>query len=488
LDTWISTGSEKKWVSLSSNLCNMNKRCWNFVFACFIALLVPFFVVAQVTIRVTALPTTTPADPILYFAASINDWNPGDPAYRFVSEGNGVYRLTIPEATGTVLYKITRGNWATVESAATGQDISNRSFTFNGSPQTLQISVLGWKDLTGSTAASNVTILNNAFYMPQLNRTRKVWIYLPPDYSITEKRYPVVYMQDGQNLFDAKTSFSGEWEVDETLNRLHVNGDYGAIVVGIDNGGSLRINEYSPWVHPQYGGGEGAAYIDFIAQTLKPYIDANYRTLTNASNTCLFGSSMGALIASYGAAKYPGVFGKVGAFSPAYWFAQSELNQMILNSAGDYLQLRLYHVGGQNESATMITNMQSITSSWLSKGLANANSFLKADADGAHSEWYWRREFGAAYQWLFNRSTSSPVPVYERKSSIRIVPNPVSGMFQLAGYTYKRGDVVSVSSATGLCIKKWIGPSVGGYYVGDIPPALYFVLLNGRVSGSFICQ
>jgi alpha-glucosidase len=168
--------------------------------------------------------------------------------------------------------------------------LPDRTFTFTGQPQTLNLTILSWEDVggTNSTAAANVSILNTQFWMPELNRSRRIWLYLPPDYATSTKHYPVIYMKDGQNLFDAVTSFSGEWQVDETLNTLFANGDYGAIVVGIDNGGAERLNEYSPWNNPQYGGGQGALYMDFVAETLKPFIDANYRTLPQGATTALF--------------------------------------------------------------------------------------------------------------------------------------------------------------------------------------------------------
>ena len=180
--------------------------------------------------------------------------------------------------------------------------------------------------------------------MLQLNGQGWIWLYLPPDYATSTKRYPVIYMQDGQNLFDNKTSFSGEWEVDETLNKLHSEGDYGAIVVGIDNGGNKRLDEYSPWKNSSYGGGEGDAYIDFIVQSLKPYIDTNYRTLSAPEYTCIFGSSLGALIATYAAIKYPGIFGKAGAFSPAYWFNISNFVSYIQENPSNLGLTKIIHL------------------------------------------------------------------------------------------------------------------------------------------------
>lgn len=358
---------------------------------------------AQVTLRITSIPTNTPLGATIYLAGSINSWTPGNAAYIMQPDGLGAFQITIPEGTGTVEYKFTRGSWPTVEGNANGGFLPNRSFTFTGNPQTINLSILSWEDLGGgnnSTAASNVQILSPSFFMPQLNRNRRIWLYLPPDYFTSTKNYPVLYMKDGQNLFDNQTSFSGEWQVDETLNTLFNQGDYGAIVVGIDNGGSERLNEYSPWVNPQYGGGQGDAYMAFIAETLKPYIDENFRTRPEPEMNALIGSSMGALIATYGACEYPNAFRKIGSFSPAYWFSLSNLNTYISNSTG-LNQHRVYFVAGLNESSTMVSNITTIRTTMQNNGLTTNNTFTKIDANGTHSESYWRNEFGAAYQWLF---------------------------------------------------------------------------------------
>ncbi|MFY8003269.1 MAG: alpha/beta hydrolase-fold protein, partial [Chitinophagaceae bacterium] len=212
---------------------------------------------AQVTFRITGLPSNTPSGAKIYLAGTVNNWNPASNDFELKPDVNGIYQLTIPNNSGTIQYKFTRGDWASVEANASGQDVPNRSLTISNPPQTVNVTIQSWKDLFASTAAANVQILDNAFAMPQLSRTRKIWLYLPPDYASSTKRYPVIYMHDAQNVFDVRTSFSGEWGVDEALNQLFNNGNYGAIVVGIDNGGSSRLNEYSPWVNTSYGGGEG---------------------------------------------------------------------------------------------------------------------------------------------------------------------------------------------------------------------------------------
>ncbi len=363
-----------------------------------------FFVHAQVTLRIISIPGNTSPKASFYFTGSLQGWNPGDSLFTFIPGKNQIPTLIIPEGKGTVQYKITQGNWENSEGDSVGKDINNRSFTFTGKPQIIDLTILSWKKKPVSSAASNVKILSDSFPMPQLNRYRRIWLYLPPDYTTSTKRYPVIYMQDGQNLFDSKTSFSGEWEVDETLNKLYSEGDYGAIVVGIDNGGEKRLDEYSPWKNTSYGGGEGDAYIDFISQSLKPFIDTNFRTLSTPEYTCIFGSSLGALIAIYGAIKYPGIFGKAGAFSPAYWFNISNFVSYIQENTSNLGLSKIIHLGGKSESPTMENFIDLVHEKLQTMGLQKVQSKVKIDADGTHSETYWRREFGAAYVWLFANS------------------------------------------------------------------------------------
>jgi len=142
---------------------------------------------------------------------------------------------------------------------------------------------------------------------------------LTPLSSRPDRRYPVIYLHDGQNLFDDATSFAGEWGVDETLNALAHSAGFEAIVVGIDHGDALRIPEMLPWPHAQFTAAEGATYIDFIALTVKPCIDARYRTRRDDSNTAIGGASIGGSISHYSLLRHPTVFGRAAIFSPSYW-------------------------------------------------------------------------------------------------------------------------------------------------------------------------
>jgi predicted alpha/beta superfamily hydrolase len=378
---------------------------------------------AQLTINITSVPSTTPQGESIYIAGNFNSWDPGNTDYILDDHQNGTYSITFSPNPGTLEFKFTRGSWATVEGNAQGGFVPNRTFTYNGGVQSTSVTIAGWEDNPGeeSTAAENVEIIDTDFFIPQLNRSRRVWLYLPPDYNTSSKRYPVVYMQDGQNLFDVLTSFSGEWKVDESMNDLFKDSDYGAIVVGIDNGGGERINEYSPWINPNYGGGEGEAYAEFLVQTLKPHIDSTYRTLPEREYTAIAGSSMGANISMYAGIEYQDVFGKVGIFSPAFWFTDSAY--LHLASKGITNDLRVYFVAGQNESSGMIADMMEMYDALVDAGQEASEMYFLSEPDGAHSEWFWAREYPDAYEWLFDDLLLADqfIPL----QSLAIHPNPV---------------------------------------------------------------
>ncbi|AHJ97098.1 hypothetical protein Hsw_1503 [Hymenobacter swuensis DY53] len=397
-------------------------------------------VVAQTTFRLTTVPASTPAGATVYMAGTVNNWSPASAAHAFSRNPDGTYQLTLPATvTGTIEFKFTRGSWATVESDAQNNDISNRQYTVGSGPATIELQVVNWKDMgtTGGSCQStalqpNVRVLSTGFQIPQLGRTRRVWVYLPNDYATAPaKRYPVLYLHDGQNVFDACTSFSGEWGVDETLSQLQQQGldATGSIVVAVDNGGADRLNEMSPWNNPQYGG-QGDQYVDFMVQTLKPAIDQQYRTLTGREYTGIAGSSMGGLISTYAALKYPQVYGRVGVFSPAFWFAQAPLFQYLRQHPANPAT-RFYFVSGTQESQTMVPLMQAMRDSLSRGGVPAANLSFNVKADGQHAEWFWKREFSAAYQWLMQPAVVTGTHAGRLALAFSAYPNPAKDRLTL---------------------------------------------------------
>lgn len=248
-----------------------------------------------------------------------------------------------------------------------------------------------------STASDNVFIVNDTMLIPQLNRTRGIWIYLPPDYDSEDYYYPVLYMHDGQNLFEDTTSYMGEWGVDETLDSLFDDGYEVPIVIGINNGGMLRIEELTPWANEKYGGGMGDRYMRFIVETLKPEVDKRYRTLPEAEHTAIMGSSLGGLISFYGGMKYNNTFKKIAAFSPTFWYSDSLYT--FTEKTNIDPDTRVLLLGSELEDSTMVPDMKRIADILLTKLPADRIRVI-GTSYGAHSEWYWKKEFPDAVIWL----------------------------------------------------------------------------------------
>jgi len=244
------------------------------------------------------------------------------------------------------------------------------------------------------TKTENVVVIDSQFYIPQLNRTRRIWLYLPNDYHTSLKHYPVVYMQDGQNLFDQATAFGDEWAVDKTLNSMLAD----TIIVGIDNS-EHRLTEYNFYSHPEHGKGEGDRYVQFIIEVLKPFIDANYRTKPERQYTVIAGSSMGGLISLYGAIYYPHIFGAAGVFSPSLWLVAEQLNNLLQKACVNvHYSQRIYFYGGAKEGSNMVEYIRQVASAL--SGMHHFNVHVTIDPHGEHSEYHWRMVFPEFYVWL----------------------------------------------------------------------------------------
>ncbi|MFL5343659.1 MAG: alpha/beta hydrolase [Hyalangium sp.] len=242
----------------------------------------------------------------------------------------------------------------------------------------------------------------NNFSSPQLGNTRSLRIYLPPSYGQNPlKRYPVLYMHDGQNLFDASTSFGGvEWNVDETANSLINNGQMDElIVVGIDNGGSNRIYELTPCCDPDYGGGGADVYERFLLETVKPYIDQNYRTLTNNKNTGIMGSSLGGLDSFYTGRRHPEVFSKVGALSSSFWWNNQALTQQVEASTAKVAVNFYIDAGTNNDGLTETTRMRDAL---VADGYVQGKDLYYYVAQGgSHNEASWAARLNIPLTYLF---------------------------------------------------------------------------------------
>jgi predicted alpha/beta superfamily hydrolase len=238
------------------------------------------------------------------------------------------------------------------------------------------------------------TVTEFTLEAPQLGRNKIIWVYLPFNYNKSTQRFPVIYMHDGQHLFDHPESHKRDWHIEEKLNDLHSE----AIIIGIEHGGSVhRIDEMTPYKNEKYGGGHADDYLDFIVNTLKPYADKNFRTLTDKEHTTIFGSSVGGLISFYAMLKFPTVFGNAGVFSPSFWFSEEIY---ALMEAAPEIEGRIYLMAGDHESITMLPDMERMEKLILEKIKDPAQLHTKIASGGHHNEKSWRKEFKEAYLWL----------------------------------------------------------------------------------------
>ena len=290
----------------------------------FSLLLVVFSANAQYTVRLVVTDVATRKYDDIYVAGNFNNWNPEGRKLQNESLSGGNRKSIVIKdiVAGTYAFKFTRGGFDKVECKADGRDIDDRVMEVNADVS-FDYSIAGWKDDYPETpkrytASPQVRIIDTAFhYSATQPYQKRIWIYLPKGYATSSKLYPVLYMNDGQKfiLFNEKTAAFGEWGVDECLDTLQKKLDKECIVVGIDHGGDKRLTEYNPYDHPEYGKGEGKQYADFLANTLKPFIDTHYRTKKGPENTCIAGSSMGGLISLYTVIQYPNSFGTAGILS-----------------------------------------------------------------------------------------------------------------------------------------------------------------------------
>jgi predicted alpha/beta superfamily hydrolase len=170
--------------------------------------------------------------------------------------------------------------------------------------------------------------------------------------------------------------------------------------VGVDNHSTYRLDEYSPWINPEYGGGQGDEYVAFLVETLKPYVDANYRTLPDRDHTGIMGSSMGGLISLYGAVEYQDVFGRAGVFSPSFWFSPECYSHVT--ETGRKEEVKIYMIGGELEGDYFVQSMHNMKDTLVAAGFEEENLFMEIHPLGDHTERYWREEFPDAYTWLYS--------------------------------------------------------------------------------------
>ena len=379
-------------------------RSSNRIFIIIYCLLLSNYFNGQTRLIITSVPNNTPENARIFVSGDFEGWTGGQVKYA-LSYSNGSYSIDLPQSILPIQFKFTRGSWNEVEVDASGSQIDNRSIQGVESNDHHTFIIENWSDLVEarSTANEQVSVLDEAFEIPQLKTARKIWIYLPPDYESNQANYPVLYMHDGQNLFDELTSYGGEWQVDESLDELSKQENINLILIGIDNAGNNRIDEYSPWKLANYASEQkGEAYIDFIVESLKPYIDEHFRTLKGNQDTGIMGSSLGGLISHYAVLKHPEVFGKAGIFSPSFELAPDSF-QFTKEHCKD-VNSKLYFMAGDAESKNMTPFMTRMVDELELCGYPPSHIFSKITKGGEHNEKLWRDEFKEAIRWLYGQN------------------------------------------------------------------------------------
>ncbi len=338
----------------------------------------------------------------VYIAGNFNDWKPGLESYRLRKNDDHTYQITLnpkPDWPDTLEFRFTRENWNGAAFDEYGNDYTNRIHPKNQTEFSTHI--YGWK-VNGKAYKDEfnpiIATIDKKFEIPQLIKTRRITALLPYDYHQSDKKYPVLYLQDGQNLFDDFAPF-GSWELDKKLAFLAERGKAEFIVVAIDHAESERIAEFTPSTETVLGVGDGEKYARFLAETLKPWVDANFRTRPEPEHTGIGGSSMGGLVSLYAARINPKVYQKLLIFSPSLW-VKPEIVERFVNETPDF-RGKIYLYGGDDEGASMVPLILRFEKA-VAKG-KNPNiqlqTFIKPG--GTHSEKEWAREFPRAVEWLF---------------------------------------------------------------------------------------
>ncbi|WP_211748201.1 alpha/beta hydrolase-fold protein [Paenibacillus sp. Marseille-Q4541] len=269
---------------------------------------------------------------------------------------------------------------------------------------------LPWREVLTDEATHTITgdvWIIDAFPIPKLQTERRVWIYLPRSYNKGDRSYPVFYMHDGQNVFNQATSWGTEWGVDETLEQMTLEDPaLEAIVVAIDHGGDERNNEYNFTINAEYGfGGKGEAYAEFLAETLKPYIDSHYRTLPEPEHTIIAGSSFGAYVSLFTAIRYPDCFGRVGGISFVMWHDNGAIIQLIQQSVLSpglrvYLSIGELETDNPDFNQTAYEHVALARETIIASGVPESRIRFDVVTGGTHHESTWSPLFPEVHRWL----------------------------------------------------------------------------------------
>ena len=243
-----------------------------------------------------------------------------------------------------------------------------------------------------------------------LAHERTILVYLPPGYRARAvRRYPVLYLQDGQNVFDKATSFGEEWHVDECAQRLIEAGEIEPlIIVAIYNTGEHRLDEYTPTKVEGKGGGQADQYGRMLVEEIKPLVDGKYKTLPSAASTGLGGSSLGGLLTMHLGLRCPTVFNRLAVLSPSVWWDNRAIVREV-NQLGAKLPLKIWLDAGTGEGQDVVADARALRDALQAKGWVPDHDLRYLEAEGAqHNEGAWGSRIGEVLKWLYPPTKTAP--------------------------------------------------------------------------------
>jgi len=367
----------------------------------------------------------------VYLGSNLVNWNPADPAMRLRKRADGRWEIALPKQTGALEFKFTRGSWETVEVSADLTDLVNRRLALldpsklkPGERPTVELAVERWADQRPDAQARRaidsyhemrVTGDLRRVQVPGgggISLVRDLLVWLPPGYddpANRERRYPVLYLQDGQNLFEKHPGIPAEWLVDETATELVKAGEVEAlIIVGIPHAGPYRISEYV--TQPGLRGQEphGDDYTRWLIERVMPRVEGAFRVAKGPERTAIGGSSLGGLVALHAATRHPEVFGMVLAESPTLVFDRRPILQEEFGSVQRWPGRVYIGMGGKEVSPDPGSRLNldhlhaAKTLNALLRGkLAEDSLRLVVELDAEHTEEAWACRFPAALKFLF---------------------------------------------------------------------------------------
>ena len=371
---------------------------------------------AQVSVQfIVAVPPETPENQTIYITGNsplLGEWKADGLKAKEIGPNLFLAESKFPAGTN-LEFKVTRGSFKTVEKASDGLEVRNRKFIVpSKKTASIKINVAKLADLGQNNNSSGSALKITGFYKQikqfaskNLTPKRDIVVLLPPSYFQTKsksKSYPVFYMHDGNNLFDPSLSFTGvDWGVDEACAKLYEQNKIDeVIVVGIYNTVD-RNSEYTPFVDPKHGGGNGDKYSKFLIEELKPYIDSNFRTKKGRENTAIGGSSLGGLISIYVGLSHPEIFGSVMAMSPSIWWADGKIIDWVKTKDLASMKTKLWVDIGTNEGEEGVGFAKKFVAE-IKTNFENFKTLKCFEVPGAsHTESAWKDRIHLPLIWFF---------------------------------------------------------------------------------------